>query len=181
MKYPMIAVIVVVLLATAGFYFYTQNQSVSDSMMKKDEAKMQQSEATTQETDVMVDKSAGSDSAIKKPEDAMMEESGIYTPYSDSAFKAASGKKRVLFFFANWCPTCKPIDTELSTNTSQIPSDLAIFRVNYNDSDTDANDKALARQYGITYQHTFVQVDDQGNEIAKWNGGGLDKIVSSLK
>jgi len=181
MKYGMIAIVVVVILGIAGFYFYSQNQSASDAMMKKDEAQMQQAEDVMEKTEATMEKSEGSDSAMKKSEDTIMDGSGLYTPYSDSAFKAASGKKRVLFFFANWCPICKPVDAELSANTAKIPEGVAIFRVNYNDSDTDATDKALAQQYGITYQHTFVQVDSEGNEIAKWNGGGLDKIVSSLK
>ncbi|MBI2594069.1 redoxin domain-containing protein [Candidatus Daviesbacteria bacterium] len=166
MKYASIIIVGLVILGTAGFYFYSQNQSASDSMEKPE---------------AIAEKSAGSDPAMKKPEEAMMEGSGEYIPYSDSAFNLASGKKRVLFFFANWCPICKPVDAQLSANTAKIPEGVAIFRVNYNDSDTDATDKALAQKYGITYQHTFVQVDDQGNEITKWNGGDLDKIVSSLK
>jgi hypothetical protein len=28
----------------------------------------------------------------------------------------------------------------------------------------------LKRQYGITVQHTFVQIDTDGSELAKWSG-----------
>ncbi len=35
------------------------------------------------------------------------------------------------------------------------------------DFDT-AND--LRQKYGVTVQHTFVQVDAEGNELAKWSG-----------
>ena len=31
-----------------------------------------------------------------------------------------------------------------------------------------AND--LRQKYGVTVQHTFVQVDAEGNELAKWSG-----------
>ena len=30
--------------------------------------------------------------------------------------------------------------------------------------------EALKRQYGVTVQHTYVQVDQDGNELAKWTG-----------
>lgn len=182
MKYPMIAVIVVVLLAVAGFYLYSQNQPTSDSMMKKDEAVMQKSEESMEKTDAMMDKNTGSGMDKTETDDKMMAEGkGEYVEYSQSAYESASGKKRVLFFYANWCPTCKPLDAQLKANMDKIPAGVVILRVNYNDTDTDAADKALAQKYGITYQHTFVQVDEQGDEIAKWNGGGLDKIVSSVK
>lgn len=89
--------------------------------------------------------------------------------------------RKVLFFFANWCPTCKDVDESLNKNKSKIPTDIEIIKVNYNDSDTDAEDKELARKYGITYQHTFVQIDENGNEITKWNGGGYEELLSNIK
>lgn len=89
-------------------------------------------------------------------------------------------KKRVLFFYANWCPTCRPVNEELNRSEDVIPEDLVIIRVNYNDSDTDSAEKDLARKYGITYQHTFVLIDEDGTEIKKWNGGGLREILNNL-
>lgn len=186
MKYASIVIVVLIVLGVGGFYFYSQNQS-SDSMMKKDEAVMEKSDETTEKTDAMMEKSSEPgvvmDGAVledKGSGDSMMSDGG-YQPFSQSAFDGAKDSKRVLFFFANWCPTCKPIDAQLSASIAEIPAGVEIFRVNYNDSDTDAADKALAAKYGITYQHTFVQVDASGEEVAKWNGGGLDKIVSMVK
>ncbi len=184
MKYASIGIVVLVILAIGGFYLYFQNQTASDSMMKQDEVMMEQSGDSMEKTDSMMDKASGTDSGAmmgdKASADNMMSGGG-YQPFSQSAFDSAKGDKRVLFFFANWCPTCKPIDAELSANAAKIPEGIEIFRVNYNDTDTDAADKELAAKYGITYQHTFVQVDASGGEIAKWNGGGLDKIVSMVK
>jgi thioredoxin 1 len=28
----------------------------------------------------------------------------------------------------------------------------------------------LKKQYGVTVQHTFVQINDQGEELKKWSG-----------
>lgn len=86
-----------------------------------------------------------------------------------------------MFFFASWCPTCKPTDLDLKANSSEIPSDVTVIRVNYNDPETDQIEKDLAKKYGVTYQHTFVQIDGQGNEITKWNGGKTAELLAKLK
>jgi thioredoxin 1 len=101
---------------------------------------------------------------------------GKYFDYSKEAFEQAANNRRVLFFYANWCPTCRPIDAEFKTKSSEIPKDVAIIRVNYNDTETDQEEKDLARKYGITYQHTFVLIDLNAVELKKWNGGGIDKL-----
>lgn len=111
------------------------------------------------------------------------------TPVADSARYIAhstgwedrpeSGK--VVFFYASWCPTCIPVDQELRSNMGDIPSDVLVIRVNYNDPDTDNEERELAKKYGITYQHTFVQVDAQGQVVKKWNGGGLKDILGNLE
>jgi|GEM_PF-817744 len=104
-----------------------------------------------------------------------------YSEYSPERFQQASSSKRVLFFYANWCPTCRPVDQEFTQNTEEIPQGVSVIRVNYNDSDTDDNEKALAKKYGVTYQHTFVQIDSEGNEVAKWNGGQSEELIENLK
>lgn len=106
--------------------------------------------------------------------------SSAYIEYSNSELEKASGKRRVLFFFANWCPTCKPTDQDLKANESKIPEDVTVIRVNYNDTDTDAEEKDLAKKYAITYQHTFVQIDQDGNEITKWNGGKTNELLKNI-
>ena len=114
---------------------------------------------------------------------SMMDRSGSsrYVEYSKEVLGSAAGKRRVLYFYANWCPTCRPADADFQKNTSQIPEDVILIRVNYNDSDTDAEEKALAEKYGITYQHTFVQIDADGNEVTKWNGGQIKELLINVK
>ena len=68
----------------------------------------------------------------------------------------------VLFFAADWCPTCQEATTNLEADPPPIPAGLAIVRVDYDNSDE------LKQKYGVTTQHTFVQVDPDGNEVAKW-------------
>lgn len=70
----------------------------------------------------------------------------------------------VLFFAADWCPTCQEATKNLEADPAAIPAGLAIVRVDYDNSDE------LRQRYGVTVQHTFVQIDADGNELAKWSG-----------
>ncbi len=87
-----------------------------------------------------------------------------------------TGKTNVLSFAAlAWCPSCRAFDASIKQNLSQIPSDLVIHKVDYDTA------TALKQKYGVTIQHTFVQIDDNGNLIKKWIGGGsLEDVVAQL-
>ena len=91
---------------------------------------------------------------------------GAYITLADfqASQETYSESKVVLFFTATWCSTCKKARSNLESDLSAIPSDLTIVLVDF-DSESD-----LKRQYGITVQHTFVQIDTDGSELAKWSG-----------
>ena len=99
-----------------------------------------------------------------------------YQDYSESAFIAAGeeGKRRVLFFHAPWCPTCIPANKDFLENASSLPDDVVVFKTDY---DTSAE---LKNKYGVTYQHTYVQVDENGEKINIWNGGAVDELIENL-
>lgn len=80
--------------------------------------------------------------------------------------------KVVLFFNANWCSTCKIARDNIQSNLKSIPSDLAIVIVDF-DNETD-----LRKRYGVTIQHTFIQIDKNGNELAKWAGSTTAKDIA---
>lgn len=104
-----------------------------------------------------------------------------YLPFEVGLLEEYLGTRRLLFFYASWCSTCRPVDAELTARIEELPADLTIIRVNYNDSDTTEAEKELAAKYVVTYQHTFVQIDQNGEVVAKWNGGGVDKIIENLR
>lgn len=104
-----------------------------------------------------------------------------YVEYSKEALDRASTSRRVLFFYASWCPTCRPADADFRTNLNKFPEDLVLIRVNYNDPDTDREEKDLAKKYAVTYQHTFVQIDAAGAEVKKWNGGQTEELLRNIK
>lgn len=104
-----------------------------------------------------------------------------YVIFSQGILENYKNERRLLYFYANWCPTCRPVDDELNANPGKIPDGVVIIRINYNDTDTDSDERALAKKYGVTYQHTFVEIDSEGNVLQIWNGGGVGEILERLE
>ncbi len=104
-------------------------------------------------------------------------EMGSYEVYAPEKVMLASATHNVVLFFrASWCPTCRALDADIRASLTKIPRNLTILDVNYDDSTT------LKRKYGVTYQHTFVQVDKDGNLIKKWSGSlTLASLVAEVK
>lgn len=100
-----------------------------------------------------------------------------YVDYTPSIIKTAAEqeKKIVLFFHASWCPTCIQANKDILARKDEIPENLLIVRTNYDD------EKELKKKYNITYQHTYVQVDGNGELVTIWNGGDLDEILRNIK
>ncbi len=181
MKNQTIIMVIIAVCAVLGIgvYVFSQNTAQSDTMMKKEEAMKPQEQTVLESANKM----------MKKGESAMEEENKMdykmarsrYIEYTDSVLESTSGNRDVLFFYASWCPTCKSADENFRQNEDKIPADVRLIRVNYNDPDTDQEEKDLAKKYGITYQHTFVQIDSTGAEMAKWNGGEIEELLSRIK
>jgi thiol-disulfide isomerase/thioredoxin len=114
------------------------------SMVKEDEAVMEKKEVATKETSMM--------------------KSGSYEAYDMTKLTKAETGDVVLFFRASWCPTCRGLDKDIRANLGNIPENLTILDVDYD------NSNELKKKYGVTYQHTMVQVDKDGNMIKKWMG-----------
>lgn len=119
--------------------------------------------------------------AMQAKENSVVNSFSRYIEYSKESYNKASPKRRVLYFYASWCPTCKAANADFTANPDKIPEDAVVIRVNYNDPDTDQEEKALAKRYGITYQHTFVQVNSAGKEVTLWNGGDTNELNKNIK
>lgn len=101
--------------------------------------------------------------ATTEPE-AMAMAPGAYLTLAEYQDQMAdrAGTTVVYFFHATWCPTCRA--TEESVTADGVPDGLTLVKIDF-DTETE-----LRQQYGITQQHTFVQVDQDGTELAKWTG-----------
>ena len=107
------------------------------------------------------------------------ENASWYTAYSEKELEGAlsSNQKTVIFFHAGWCPTCIAASEDFQANINQIPSDVTILKADY-DAETELKEK-----YGVVMQDTFIQVNSDGEEIAKWNSGGegISTLLANLK
>lgn len=79
----------------------------------------------------------------------------------------ASDKLVVIYFYANWCPICKAEFPKMQEAFNELKTDKVVgFRMNYNDNETDDQEKSYAREYGVAYQHTKVFVKN-GDRVLK--------------
>jgi thiol-disulfide isomerase/thioredoxin len=197
-----ILVLGAVVVLALGAYFLIQNSSSNTASVEKkaEEEKLMQEEkmmlvekAMIEQKDIenkaMMEKDAMTtdgqtvekeimkkdDSAMAKPADTMMQK-GSYEAYDQNKLALADKGDVVLFFKASWCPSCKAVDSDIKANRTSIKDGLTILEVDYD------NSQALKTKYGVTYQHTFVQVDSKGNQIAKWSGSPtLASLTSNVK
>lgn len=95
-----------------------------------------------------------------------------YSDLASATMYAADGPV-VLFFAASWCPDCRATLRELETDYASLRKDLTVVVVDYDA----AGD--LRTRYGVTHQHTFVQIDASGKQIVRWNGGGVEMLNKS--
>lgn len=96
---------------------------------------------------------------------------GIYTDYTDDVI--GDGDPSVLFFHAAWCPICKRTDETLTQWYGEEDFPLSVYKVDYD------NSSDLKTRYGVTYQHTFVLLDGEGNAL-KMLAAPSDEDLKSL-
>lgn len=100
----------------------------------------------------------------------------LYKAYTPENIKNLTGTTTVLFFKASWCPSCRVVDRDIKNRIDSIPEHITILEVDY-DSSTE-----LKKKYGVTSQHTFVQIDKEGNMIKKWSGGNtLNSVIAEIQ
>lgn len=171
---PVAAVIALV----AGYVVYTQpsqnampeNDAMmeDDLMMKDDDAMMKKEEEAVTEGDAMIK----NDDAMEDDDNAVMAK-GSYTAYSADVL--ANGETKVLFFHAAWCPSCKKGDATLTAWYGADEYQRSVYKVDYDNS----ND--LKAKYGVTYQHTFVLVDGEGNALKVIQGPTDAQLLAMIQ
>jgi thiol-disulfide isomerase/thioredoxin len=178
-KNMIIGIVLAIVVIGGGFALVNNQANTETAMTQKNGAAMENDNAAMTNDAAAMEK----EGVMMQKDDKMMADKSAasYVEYSKAALDGAADNRRVIYFYASWCPTCRPADADFKANTSKLPSDVTVVRVNYNDPDTDQEEKDLARKYGVTYQHTFVQIDGQGKEVTKWNGGQTEELLANLK
>lgn len=116
------------------------------------------------------------DTMKEKSSSETMMKVGSYEAYSPEKIARAETGNVVLFFHASWCPSCKALSSDIEKNVSAIPASVTVLKADY-DKETE-----LKKKYGVTTQHTLVQVDKDGNLIKKWSGGSkLSNLLEEIQ
>ncbi len=89
-----------------------------------------------------------------------------YLRYNEADFNKASGdgKTIYLYFYANWCPICNADRPKILAAFNELDNANAIgFEVHFNDDKTTDEDRAAARTFGVSYQHTTIILNKNGD------------------
>lgn len=101
---------------------------------------------------------------------------GSYEELNAGALENALGKQNiVLFFYADWCPSCVATDNEIKERITELPADTIIFKTNYD------QEVKLREKFQITAQHSIVIIDKNNALQFKQTGFNFDDIVSVLE
>lgn len=175
-----IVTVIVLAVITIGAFAFSGPSQQDKMMMAEKEAMeqkvMMEKEAMMKDSDSMMQKDEMKKEGTMMENDSIMMTKGSYEVYSPEKLAWAKDGKVVLFFKASWCPSCKAVDADIKANLSSIPEGTHILEVDY-DKSVD-----LKKKYGVTYQHTFVQVDTTGAQLTKWSGSStLASLLTNIK
>jgi len=181
---------VVVVIAIISVISYNMKPE-GEIMMEEGENMMETGEGMMEEGKDMMEE--GKD--MMEDGDAMMEHDGVMMEEGDGAMmmevsyagKVLAGKKAplleytkkdydeavasnktiLLYFYANWCPVCKAEQPALFGAFDGLDTNEIIgFRVSYKDSDTDKDEEEMAREFGVSSQHTKIIIKG-GKRVVK--------------
>jgi len=122
--------------------------------------------ATTTETVVL----ASADYLEDEPE---------YVEYSQALREELHGQEPyVIFFHADWCPTCQALEADIKKELSTFPNGTKILKANFD------KEQKLKQEYGIVMQSTLVFIDAEGNHVktlaAPYNKEIIDSVTETL-
>lgn len=102
-------------------------------------------------------------------------ETEAYAPYTEELYNSLVGEQAfALFFHAEWCPTCRQMEKEITANLSTLPEGTQILKADY---DTESE---LKKEYGITSQSTVVIIDAEGKAVKTLSAPTSTEIVEEL-
>jgi len=157
-----VAVLVAVILIGALFYFQFQKSKLEINRAKET--------VTEKKEGVMESK-------------ILAQKNSSYSEFSQSKYEKAvkDGKIVYLEFYANWCPICRAQETDLIEGFNKLTrEDVAGFRVNFKDDQTDEDEKALATKYKIPYQHHKIVLKSGEVVIDSAETWDSETLVSEL-
>jgi len=118
---------------------------------------------TTKEEMASVDKEMTEDAGAN---------AGHYEEYSTQRFSELHGSEKfLLFFHADWCPTCRALEKNIKKDMSAL-NGHTVLETNY-DTETE-----LKKEYGVAVQTTVIFFDADGSVTKKKVNPRLSEIES---
>lgn len=175
MNKPVITAAIVALLGISGIAYAVVHSNNSKKAAEHSAMMKKEADAAMMKHDETMQKDASADKA-QPDADVAMSKSGYITLADYNSNKSSySNSNKVLFFHATWCPICQSIDKDATSNPSKIPAKAALIKADY-DTET-----SLKQKYGVTQQYTFVQIDNDGNQLKKWSSTTLADAISQIQ
>lgn len=166
-----VPIIILVALAIGALALYPKNP---DQMSYDDESMMEMEKESMMEMEKEDDAMMMEEEKMMISDTIMDMEKGSFANYEDVDISSLKGSI-ILDFSATWCPSCRTFKEDIEESLDDIPTGVHIVVVDY-DTYTD-----LRKKYAVQMQHTFVQVDNEGNMIKKWSGGtSLESVLKEL-
>lgn len=166
-----IGIVAVAVLVIGGGVTYAMVQNGND-MQASDRMAM------TKENAMAKDDAMEKEEVMAKNGDAeVMSTHGNYVTladYNGNKSKYADEKK-ILFFHASWCPICRSIEKDLMASPDKIPAMTTFIKTDFD------NETKLRQKYGVTVQHTFVQINSDGSLVKKWSGTSTNSALSQIQ
>mgnify|MGYP003496321209 CR=1 FL=1 len=158
-------VVIAVILIFAGF-LVLRNKPADTSMMAPQLPAQQNGQ----------DPSQVSQQVEIQPEQTPIDRNN-YQNYSDATLLQTQKTGTTLLFFAatTWCQTCSALEEEILQRHNELPADVTILKVDYD------NDPSMKKKWAVTTQHTLVALDQDGQELKRWVGGNFDVLLQELK
>ncbi len=103
-------------------------------------------------------------------------QSAKYMDYDQARAHQArkDGERVILFFTANNCRQCEESEESIIKNIMELPTDIQIFRVNFN------SDDEIVEEYQIDEAGYFIQLNHANQIVAKWQYGDSDILLEEL-
>lgn len=157
----------VLLVVSAGVFVLLnsneESESEDNSTQASDSSEIAETERT-EPTDTNQVETAEAGAGEERTTAGMGDEAGIYTEYSPELVSSEAYSNRIIFFKADWCPTCSVLDRDIEENLADIPQGTIILEADYDE------EIELRKEYDVSVQHTLVLVDQDGEELEQWAG-----------
>lgn len=177
----LIIIVILLVVGVIGWYAMRPVPNPADMMLDQNNEDTVMNEtldgSSTSGIDIVIQPGASEDSSDSNGADSVapVASSGSYEEYSPEKIALAESGDVILFFHAQWCPTCRSIESEIMER-GMLPEGVHILKVNFDTA------ISLRQMYGVTVQHTFVQVDHAGNLISKYSDATkLDQVIERIQ